>query len=81
MVTTEGLTEYNNNKKMVQDRFLAKICKSKTISKIYLRNGICLQGQVKYFDHEIIMMLDKDMSIQMIYKNSVATILTLRCGI
>lgn len=76
MIIKEGLTEYDN-KKAVQDKFLKEICNSKTIFKIYLRNGIWLQSQVRYFEHEIIMMLDKDKAKQMIYKNSVATCLSL----
>lgn len=56
----------------LQDVFLNQIIKESIPVSIYLLNGIKLQGQIKSFDQEIIVLTGN--TPQLVYKHSVSTI-------
>lgn len=72
MPTMDGFTK-SKNEIIIQDIFLEDIIKSKKLAKIYLRNGICLQGYIKLYDKDVLILKEKEK--QLIYKNSIATIM------
>ena len=53
------------NEVWIEDRnyihytFLKGLCNKKNTTKIYLRNGICLQGLIEGFDQAVIILKDK----------------------
>jgi host factor-I protein len=63
----------SKNEITIQDPFLENIIKSKKLAKVYLRNGICLQGYIELYDKDAIIVKEKEK--QLIYKNSIATIM------
>ncbi|MDA9210874.1 RNA chaperone Hfq [Methylophilaceae bacterium] len=60
------------NNMNLQDVFLNQIIKESIPVSIYLLNGIKLQGQIKSFDQEIIVLTGN--TPQLVYKHSVSTI-------
>lgn len=66
MLTKNRLAK-SENENTIQDKFIENLCKAKKLSKIYLRNGICLQGYVEFFDHTVLILKDKGQ--QLIYNS------------
>lgn len=64
----------SRNDNTIQDAFLENQIKTKKLTKIYLRNGICLQGYyIEFFDEAVLISRNKEQ--QLIYKSSIATII------
>ena len=57
----------------IQDNFLKLLWDKKIPTKVYLRNGIALQGFIEAFDQVTITL--KNGESQLVYKSSVATIM------
>lgn len=73
MVTMDKLAK-SKNENTIYDKFLENICNAKKLAKIYLCNGICLQGYIEFFDEAVLILRVKEQQ-QLIYKYSVATIM------
>ena len=58
----------------LQDNFLNKARKSKTLITIFLVSGYQIKGHVKGFDNFTIIM-DSDSKQQLIYKHAISTII------
>lgn len=64
----------NNHPVNVQDIFLNHVRKNKIPVTVFLVNGIKLHGIITWFDNAT-MLLRRDGHSQLIYKNSIATLL------
>lgn len=62
-----------------QDNFLAAAVKNNSLVNIYLKSGIKLQGYINAFDNYVVFLTcsdkQKNTSMQMVYKQAIATIL------
>lgn len=64
-----------NEKNDVQNEFLTALCKNRTMTAIYLINGIKLQGIITAFDGFTINL--QEPTQQLISKGAIATVLPL----
>jgi len=62
----------NQGHNNLQDQFLDMLRQTKTLSAIYLVNGIKLQGQIDSYDKYVVML--KGNITQMIYKHAISTV-------
>ena len=60
--------------KNIQDVFLNKVRKSKSLVTVFLVNGVKLQGIITWFDN-FSLLLSRDGHSQLVYKHAVSTVL------
>ncbi len=58
----------------LQQKYLENVCKENNPVTIFLLNGIKLQGIITGFDENVVM-LRRDSSLQVIYKQAISTIM------
>ena len=64
----------DGKEKNIQDVFLNKVRKSKSLVTIFLVNGVKLQGIITWFDN-FSLLLSRDGHSQLVYKHAVSTVL------
>lgn len=65
-----------NKGQVLQDPFLATLCKEQVPVFVYLVNGIKLQGQIEAYDQFVILL--KNTTSQIVYKHAISTIVPSR---
>ena len=63
-----------SDKQNLQDAFLNQIRKSKISVRIFLINGVKLQGMITWFDNFCVL-LRRDGQSQLVYKHAISTIM------
>jgi host factor-I protein len=64
-----------NKKTYIQNKHLRILQEKKLTISIFLRNGIQLVGHVEFFDLYTILIRNPDLSIQLVYKHAITSIL------